>query len=110
MYLLDSIPHLITFAVVYLKNIIYYEKRYFYGITVYCYCALYSLHLANGKCVYKSNISSLLLENIEALAADEDGSDDGEVVGGKIRCIDVGSLDCPLTHEKVKYIVRGYSL
>ena len=93
MYLLDSIPHLITFAVVYLKNIIYYEKRYFYGITV-----------------YKSNISSLLLENIEALAADEDGSDDGEVVGGKIRCIDVGSLDCPLTHEKVKYIVRGYSL
>ena len=37
MFLLDSIPHLITFAVVYLKNIIYYEKRYFYGITTYYY-------------------------------------------------------------------------
>ncbi|EIY21897.1 hypothetical protein HMPREF1061_01628 [Bacteroides caccae CL03T12C61] len=45
MYLLDSIPHLITFAVVYLKNIIYYEKRYFYGITVYYYCCIGSYQL-----------------------------------------------------------------
>ncbi|WP_349901986.1 NVEALA domain-containing protein [Bacteroides caccae] len=86
------------------------KKGIFMALLFTVIVALYSLYLANGKCVYKSNISSLLLENIEALAADEDGSDDGEVVGGKIRCIDVGSLDCPLTHEKVKYIVRGYSL
>lgn len=98
---MDSIPHLITFAVVYLKNIIYYEKGILTALLFTVIVALYSLYLANGKCVYKSNISSLLLENIEALAADEDGSDDGEVVGGKIRCIDVGSLDCPLTHEKL---------
>ena len=83
------------------------KKGIFTALLFTVIVALYSLYLANGKCVY---ISSLLLENIEALAADEDGSDDGEVVGGKIRCIDVGSLDCPLTHEKVKYIVRGYSL
>ena len=78
------------------------KKGIFTALLFTVIVALYSLYLANGKCVYKSNISSLLLENIEALAADEDGSDDGE--------IDVGSLDCPLTHEKVKYIVRGYSL
>ena len=66
------------------------KKGIFTALLFTVIVALYSLYLANGKCVYKSNISSLLLENIEALAADEDGSDDGEVVGGKIRCIDVG--------------------
>jgi len=40
MFLLDLMPHLLTFTVVYLKNIIYYEKRYFDGITVYCYCCI----------------------------------------------------------------------
>ena len=37
MFLLDLMPHLLTFTVVYLKNIIYYEKRNFYGITTYYY-------------------------------------------------------------------------
>ena len=60
------------------------KKGIFTALLFTVIVALYSLHLANGKCVYKSNISSLLLENIEALAADEDGSDDGEVVRKKI--------------------------
>ena len=54
------------------------KKGIFTALLFTVIVALYSLYLANGKCVYKSNISSLLLENIEALAADEDGSDDGE--------------------------------
>lgn len=40
--------------------------------------ALYGLNLSHDKCIYQSKISSLLLENIEALAAYEDGTDDGE--------------------------------
>ena len=55
------------------------KKGIFTALLFTVIVALYSLYLANGKCVYKSNISSLLLENIEALAADEDGSDDVEV-------------------------------
>ena len=50
------------------------KKGIFTALLFTVIVALYSLYLANGKCVYKSNISSLLLENIEALAADEDGS------------------------------------
>ena len=50
------------------------KKGIFTALLFTVIVALYSLYLANGKCVYKSNISSLLLGNIEALAADEDGS------------------------------------
>ncbi len=86
------------------------KKGIFTALLFTIIVALYSLYLANDKCIYKSNISSLLLKNIEALAADEDGSDDGEIAGGKTICVGVGSLDCPATHEKVKYIIEGYSL
>lgn len=86
------------------------RKGIFVALLFAVIVALYSLHLANDKCIYKSNISSLLLENIEALAADEDGSGDGEIAGGKTRCVGIGSLDCPATHDKVQYIIEGYSL
>lgn len=71
--------------------------------------ASYSLYLVYNRCTHTSEISSLLLDNIEALAADEDGTDNGEVEGGRIRCIGVGSMDCPVSHDKVKYIIEGYS-
>lgn len=51
---------------------------------------------------YKGNVSSLLLYNIEALAADEGG--------GPYNCVGVGSIDCPLSHYKVKYVFSGYRL
>lgn len=70
--------------------------------------ALYSLHLVNDECIYKSKVSSLLLENIEALAVGEDGTDGGESGETVVQCIGRGSLDCPVSHQKVKYIICGY--
>lgn len=86
------------------------RKGVFVALLLTVIVALYSLHLVNDTCLYESKVSSLLLENIEALAAGEDGTDDGEVEGGKTICLGVGSLDCPLTHEKVKYVIEGYGL
>lgn len=48
-----------------------------------------------------TEMSSLLLENIEALA-------DGE--GDYIRCFGVGSVDCPINHIKVFSYEGAYSL
>lgn len=50
----------------------------------------------------KKEQSSLLLYNIEALAAGEHASQG--------RCYGTGSLDCPVSHDKVEYIGGGYSL
>lgn len=46
--------------------------------------------------------SSLLLNNIEALAANEEEGD--------AYCIGSGSVDCPIDHSKVKYVFEPYSL
>lgn len=45
--------------------------------------------------------NSLLMNNIEALAADE---------GGDAYCFGVGTVDCPIDHSKVKYVFEPYSL
>lgn len=86
------------------------RKGIFVALPLTVIVAVYSLYLVNDKCMNTPKSSSLLLENIEALAADEDGTDDGEVVGGKTYCAGVGSVDCPRTHDKVKYVVMGHSL
>ena len=44
----------------------------------------------------------LMLENVEALAAGEDD--------GKVFCVGVGSIDCPINHRKVAHVYRPYSL
>lgn len=46
--------------------------------------------------------SSLLLENIEALASGE--------WENQIHCFGVGSVDCPLTHSKVRSYISSFSL
>lgn len=46
---------------------------------------------------------SLILQNIEALA-------ENEFPLGGIDCIADGSVDCPIGHIKVKYVIQGYSL
>lgn len=86
------------------------RKGIFVALPLTVIVAVYSLYLANDKRMNTPKSSSLLLENIEALAANEDGTDDGEVVGGKTYCVGVGSVDCPRTHDKVKYVVMGHSL
>lgn len=86
------------------------RKGVFVALPLTVIVAVYSLYLANDKRMNTPKSSSLLLENIEALAANEDGTDDGEVVGGKTYCVGVGSVDCPRTHDKVKYVVMGHSL
>lgn len=50
----------------------------------------------------KEKVNSLLLYNIEALAADETIE--------RTRCLGVGTVDCPSTHDKVEYVLEGYSL
>ena len=71
-------------------------------ITILLFCIvaiLFTKHLVSHK-----NISStLLLYNVEALASDDEHA-------GITRCALSGSLDCPISHQKVKYIFGGYSL
>lgn len=47
-------------------------------------------------------VNTLLLDNIEALAADEHDV--------PINCFGSGSVDCPATKVKVEYVATGYSL
>lgn len=59
-------------------------------------------------CYWNSNKTtgqavSLALQNIEALA-------DSEFPSGNSDCIGSGSLDCPMEHLKVKYVIQGHSL
>lgn len=49
-----------------------------------------------------SQIPSLVLQNIEALAEDESSMN--------VDCIGIGSVDCPGTKLKVKYVISGYGL
>ena len=51
---------------------------------------------------HQDKVSSLLLYNIEALAA-------GETMR-PVRCLGRGSIDCPASHDKVDYVAEGYSL
>lgn len=43
----------------------------------------------------------LLLENVEALAYGE--------IEGPVNCLGSGTVDCPHTFRKVKYVMEGYS-
>lgn len=46
-------------------------------------------------------VNTLLLDNIEALAADEQDV--------PTNCWGSGSVDCPVTKVKVEYVATGYS-
>lgn len=51
---------------------------------------------------HHDKVSSLLLYNIEALAAGESMQ--------PVMCLGRGSIDCPASHDKVDYVTGGYSL
>lgn len=50
-----------------------------------------------------SQVSSLILQNIEALADDNES-------GGAVFCVGSGSVDCPFLESKVEYVITGYGL
>lgn len=51
----------------------------------------------------KNEENPLLLLNIEALASNGEHSDTH-------KCIGTGTVDCPSTHDKVEWVLGGYSL
>lgn len=65
------------------------------GLIVICVCGGVFLSLKNQRKPEKVN--GLLLENIEALAADEESDD--------ILCVGSGCVLCPTTNVKVKYVL-----
>lgn len=67
-------------------------------LLVFCAAAISAKYLSSNE----NEQSSLLLYNIEALAADEHAA--------ITHCIGKGDLECPITKKKVKYIFGGYSL
>ncbi len=50
----------------------------------------------------KMHFLAIILDNIEALAADEQNV--------PTNCWGSGSVDCPVTKVKVEYVATGYSL
>ncbi len=50
----------------------------------------------------KMHFFAIILDNIEALAADEQNV--------PTNCWGSGSVDCPVTKVKVEYVATGYSL
>ena len=70
-------------------------KILFIGLFLVAVVASFRL---NTKC---KKLEYLILENIEALASGESGSD--------YRCAGVGSVDCPINHSKVQYVATKYS-
>ncbi len=50
----------------------------------------------------KMHFGAIILDNIEALAADEQNV--------PTNCWGSGSVDCPVTKVKVEYVATGYSL
>lgn len=50
--------------------------------------------------VQSHHLSTVLLQNVEALASEENPS--------QTTCIGSGSIDCPFMTVKVKYVSQGY--
>lgn len=50
----------------------------------------------------ETNMTDLMLENVEALAA-------GETVG-TVACFGVGCVECPINNRKVYIVKTGYAL
>lgn len=57
--------------------------------------------LINKKANRAKTSNALLLSNVEALAAEE---------AARTYCFGTGSVDCPITHVKVEYVIDLYRL
>lgn len=74
-------------------------RRTFLGIMVlYMVVAVISVKYS----LKEPRVNTLLLDNVEALAAYEQDMPH--------TCLGSGSVDCPISKVKVKYVFSGYSL
>ena len=74
------------------------NKMKFIGIAM----ILVVVALGYSKSRQPENLDTLLLDNVEALAAYEQDMPH--------TCLGSGSVDCPISKVKVKYVFSGYSL
>ena len=73
------------------------NKMKFIGIAM----ILVVVALGYSKSRQPENLDTLLLDNVEALAADE---------SPMVTCIGSGSVDCPINHKKVEYVFEPFIL
>lgn len=71
-------------------------------LCVILFVVLVSAFLYANSYIVKEDASDLVKENIEALAMEESDSD--------VMCEGTGCVDCPISDERVKYVMSGYSL
>ena len=75
------------------------KKRFFFMATLVAAAAIAFVH--HSRTDQQPASDEVMLRNIEALA-------DGEY--DKPKCIGAGCLDFPISEQKVKYVISGYSL
>lgn len=88
----------IWFMFVCILNAYRHEKNFKSSYSSYCYSSMG--HWMPVKQV--RDLNSLSLQNVEALASGETPI--------YTSCIGTGSVDCPIQHDKVKYVSQGFSL
>ena len=67
---------------------------------VFSFVVLVSIFFSR-KAEYNKLQNVILLNNVEALAADE---------SPMVTCIGSGSVDCPINHKKVEYVFEPFIL
>lgn len=80
-------------------NLYHIMKKYL-KFGVFSFVVLVSIFLCR-KAEHNRLQNVILLNNVEALAADE---------SPMTRCIGSGSVDCPINHVKVKYVFKPFML
>lgn len=78
------------------------DKSSMKKLVIILFVCVVAIVAIKNRSIHKKQVSSLLLYNIEALAADEN-------IGTR-QCFGIGSVDCPVFHTKVEYVFGGYSL
>ena len=79
---------------------LYYSMKKYLKFGVFSFVVLVSIFFCR-KAEHNKLQNVILLNNVEALAAGENPT---------TRCRGTGSVDCPLNHEKVKYVFEPFIL
>lgn len=81
-------------------NQLYHSMKKYLKFGVLSFVVLVSIFFCK-KAEHNKLQNVILLNNVEALAADE---------SPMTRCVGAGSVDCPLNHVKVKYVFELFIL